>query len=40
MIKIVQERPVLVELEAVVNHCVHARLVFEGTPVRVSFLDQ
>jgi hypothetical protein len=27
-------------MKSVVNHGVHARLVIEGAPVRVAFLDQ
>jgi hypothetical protein len=40
MIKIVQERTVLVEREAVVDHGVDAWLLLEGAPARVAVFDQ
>jgi hypothetical protein len=40
MIKIVQEGTVFLELESMVDHGVHARLVFQSAPPSIAFFDE
>ena len=40
VIQVVQEGAVFLQLEPVVDHGVHARLVLEGAPARVAVLNQ